>query len=195
VTAPLWVVAGAPGAGKSTVADLLLARLRPVPALLDKDVLFGGFVAEVLAAHGRSYGEREGHWYDEHVKRHEYAGMTAAARQMRAAGCPVRVVAPFTQQMRDPARWDAWMAELGGDPVRLVWVRCDAATLRARIVDRDRGRDAGKLDGFEEFLARTRPDLPPPVPHVEVDNRLGAPPLGGQVDAAVAVGVADRAAP
>jgi energy-coupling factor transporter ATP-binding protein EcfA2 len=187
----VWVVAGPPGGGKSTLAAVLARMLRPAGAVLDKDTLFAGFVAEVLAAHGREHGEREGPWYDEHVKVHEYAGMAASAAQIRAAGCPVVLVAPYTGQLRDADRWARLVTSVGGDPVRLVWVRSDADTVRRRLLARGRARDSGKLAGFEEFVARVSPQTPPVVPHLAVDCRDGAPPVADQL-ARLGVGERDR---
>jgi hypothetical protein len=88
---------------------------------------------------------------------------------------------PFTTAIHDARRWAEWVDELGGPPVRLVWVRTDAATLRRRLRDRGSPRDTGKLAAFDAFVARMRPGVPPPVPHLAVDNRESARDITDQL--------------
>ena len=166
----MWVVAGAPGVGKTTYAVRLVEELLPRPALLDKDTVYGGFVRATLATAGRPDTEREGPWYDEHIKRYEYAGLTAAAREIRSLGCPVVLVAPFTAEIHDVQRWTAMVDGLGGPPVRLVWVHCDAGELHRRLIGRGREFDAGKLADFPAFVANIRLSEPPAVPYLDVDS-------------------------
>jgi hypothetical protein len=93
----------------------------------------------------------------------------------------VLVTGPFTTAIHDARRWAEWVDELGGPTVRLVWVRTDADTLRRRLRARGSPRDTGKLADFDAFLARMRPDEPPPVPHLAIDNTEGAPDITAQL--------------
>jgi predicted kinase len=171
VQAVVFVVAGPPGAGKTTIARSLAARLSPPAAVLDKDVMYGGFAAAVIASAGEPDGRREGPWYEVHVKAYEYAGLAATARDIRVAGCPVVVVAPYTNEIHDPIRWEALVADFGGEPVRLVWVDVDAGSLRARLLARASPNDDAKLADYDAYVARMRPGEPPAVPHDVIHNR------------------------
>jgi hypothetical protein len=83
---------------------------------------------------------------------------------------------------RSPGRWRAWTEELGGPPVHLVWVRADDVTLFERLKRRGLERDERKLERFEEFTAAVRAGVAPPVPHIELDNRVTARPLADQLE-------------
>jgi predicted kinase len=172
--ADVWVVAGPPGGGKTTVAGVLLSLLTRTPALLDKDTMYGRFVEATLSSAGRPIGEREGSWYDSHVKIHEYGGMTDVAREIRSRGCPVLLSAPFTNHIHDPGMWRSWVQQLGGETVRLLWVRSDAASVHHNLETRQSDRDAWKLAHFGEFIASMHLDREPTIPHVAIDNRLSA---------------------
>lgn len=173
--ADVWIIAGAPGAGKTTVAQQLLPQLHPAPALLDKDTLYDRFVVATLRAANQPLGLREGPWYEATVKPIEYDSMAALTREIRAHGCPVALVAPFTVQLHDVHQWHEWVQRVGGPPVHLVWVRTDEDTMHERLRTRNSERDSEKFADFDAFATRMQLDHEPQMPHHTIDNRFSAP--------------------
>lgn len=172
--ADLWVVGGAPAAGKTTVSSLLIENYPSPIALLDKDTIYEDFDKATLEMSGRTTGDREGDWYKRYIKPLGYAGLTATAREIRENGCPVLLSAPFTTQIHNADIWHDWVDQLGGERIHLAWVQTDASTLRRNMDKRNSPRDADKYNDFDTFLKRVKIDSPPPVEHFTIDNRMNA---------------------
>jgi predicted kinase len=151
------IVAGAPGAGKSTVAERLALALPAAP--VDIDVVFEP-VVPLLAAQPR-----------EAVRAAVYESLAAIAEASLAAGFHVVVSAPFTLERQDRPAWERLEARLssGGAAVALVWLHAPADLLLARLAARGAARDAAKLADPGSWLREVEPETPPVVPHVAVD--------------------------
>jgi mannitol-1-/sugar-/sorbitol-6-phosphatase len=152
------IVAGAAGSGKSTVAAVA-ARALPA-ALLDIDVTFGPIVP-LLAGHARTV-----------VREAIYEGLAETAANAAQAGASVVIAAPFTRERRDPHAWERLRercAEAGAEAV-MAWLRVPDAMLLERLAVRGAGRDAAKLANPAAWLCEATPEVPPTVPHIELDG-------------------------
>lgn len=153
----LILVAGGPGAGKTTFGRALARRL-PSSILLDKDVLASPWVDAMLARLNDGQVDRDSAVYWSDVRPLEYAALLAVALDNLALGKSVVAVAPFGPELRDPA----WRESCGRRAaacratMRIVWLRTDAATACARMTARADQRDAWKLAHWDEFAGAER---------------------------------------
>lgn len=64
--------------------------------------------------------------------------------------------------------------EARGVTVAVVWIQCDLDTMHEYISFRSAGRDSWKLQNWDTYATGIDLELRPVVPHLVVDNRLGA---------------------
>jgi predicted kinase len=151
------IVAGPPGAGKSTVAVRIARALGA--AWIDIDATFSPIVP-LLGPHPR-----------EVVRAAIYESLVAAAEAALEAGVHVVVAAPFTRERRDPEAWERLAARLsaGGAVAELVWLHAPSELLLERLATRGATRDADKLADPASWLREAEPEAPPLGPHIAVD--------------------------
>lgn len=128
--APVVVIGGAPGSGKSSIGKLL-ARSTGA-ALLDQDTVTNPLIAQIAALTGA--GDDLDHLsLRGEVRTARYACLRDTAAEISALGCPVVVVAPFTAELLDLVAWQRFSVTL--DRVVLVAVTIDPAeSLRRRML-------------------------------------------------------------
>jgi predicted kinase len=164
---PVVLLMGWPAAGKSTVGRALARRLGA--ALIDQDTATAplvAVVADLVGVHDLDDQRLAGP-----TRRARYETITALAEDNLRVGIPVVLVAPFTDERRDPDAWaalDRRFRVAGGTPL-LVWLQLRPATAMQRLRARGAARDLAKVADPAAFLAGL--DLIEPAgPHLTVDG-------------------------
>jgi predicted kinase len=172
---PLAVlVAGDPATGKSTLGALLAVDLGA--AILDLDVLTGPLTETVARLAG--VGDLSDPVLVALTRDARYATLLDVAEAILGVGLSAVLVAPFSAERHDEARWEEVRARLesAGARVTLVWLRLGTDELLARLAARDAARDAAKIADPQSYVAGL--DRSAPVgPHLSLDAAAPAAEL------------------
>ncbi|MFE7837357.1 AAA family ATPase [Streptomyces sp. NPDC057474] len=170
----LLMVGGYAGSGKSEFARFL-SQLTGWP-VLDKDPITRPLVERLLVEMGSDPNDRHTDVYREKVRPLEYQCLLETAYANVDCAISTVLSAPFVAEATD----ERWMrrlinrCEARGVTVAVVWMLCDLDTMHEYIGFRSAARDSWKLQNWDAYAAGLDLDLRPVVPHLVVDNRLGA---------------------
>lgn len=176
----LVLVGGYAGSGKTELGRMIV-RLTGW-AMLDKDTTTRPVVEAALETLGIPPSDREGDTYLNVVRPAEYEALLNSVTENLECGVSVVATAPFVRELKDKAwldRLDAQCRMLPAD-LTVVWVACDAESMRSYLRHRGAARDSWKLSHWSDYLARIDLGYEPPHEHIRIDNSLGGRPLQDQ---------------
>ncbi|MBF8186260.1 AAA family ATPase [Nonomuraea sp. K274] len=170
----LTLVGGYAGSGKTEFSRFLSDITGW--AFLDKDSMTRVMVECLLVSLGCDPHDRHTELYLREVRPLEYRCLMETAFDNLEVGTSAILSAPFIAELTDPS-WVSHLADrcaARGIEVVVVWVRCDAESMREHIKLRGDARDAWKLQNWETYVSTLNIETSPPSAHITVDNRLGA---------------------
>lgn len=176
----VFLIGGYAGSGKTELGRVL-ARRTGWP-ILDKDTTTRAVVEAALESIGCSPHDRESETYLTIIRPAEYEALVATMTENVECGVGAVVTAPFIRELRDQAWCDRMAAKIEsiGADLHVVWVRCDANSMKTYIKHRGAARDAAKLADWEGYLRGVDLHYTPAIKHHVVDNSVGSAPLQQQ---------------
>jgi predicted kinase len=160
------LVSGPPASGKTTLARAVAGHIGA--CLLDLDVVAGALTETIVRLLGG--GDLDAPQLAGEVRAARYECLLATAEDNLRVGTSVVLVAPFSAERTDAARWASLrrrLTDAGGEP-RLVWLRLPPDELVRRLRARAAERDTAKIADQAGFLAQ-HPVTPPAFEHIAVD--------------------------
>ncbi|WP_433784659.1 GntR family transcriptional regulator [Actinomycetospora sp. CA-101289] len=174
------VIGGYAGSGKTELGRII-ARLTGWP-VFDKDSATRPVVEMALQELGSSPNDRESELYLTKVRPAEYEALRTLTAENVACGNSAIMTAPFIRELRDPS----WTRTLEADAetleatLRVVWIRCDDASMQTYLRRRGAARDTYKLGHWDDYVAGLDHAFTPAIAHDVIDNSLDSPPLREQ---------------
>jgi dephospho-CoA kinase len=163
---PLTIVCGNAGVGKSTFARKLARQEGAL--LLDIDTASEQLVQAGLGALGLDPDDRDSPRYKQ-IYRTAIHDTLFALAQENLGHLSCIVVAPFTQERRDPSFLETIQNQLKTE-VRVFYLTCDEEIRRQRIRSRMNPRDRSKLEDWSSYAQAGVDATPPPFLHHFVDT-------------------------
>jgi predicted kinase len=176
----VFLIGGYAGSGKSELARVLSRLTRA--AIIDKDTITRPVVERLLEELGQPPSDRDSQTYLEQVRPYEYEALLSTIQENADVGLGVIATAPFIREFLDVAWIDRISTRLSASGVglSLVWVRCDADTMRTYLKRRGAARDTGKLGTWDDYVAGIDLEFRPAADHIIIDNSASSEPLQGQ---------------
>ena len=167
----LFIVAGPPACGKSTVARAL-AEYFGDAVYLDKDDLTE--LCRCAFDCGGVPFDRDAAFYAQHVRDAEYATLNHLACVNAGYQSRVIVNAPYIAQVRTPGymRELKQRANAAGAKLALIWVSVAPEVCKQRMLRRNAPRDSGKYDRWDAYISGIDFSAPTLVTGVDVDALL-----------------------
>jgi DNA-binding transcriptional regulator YhcF (GntR family)/predicted kinase len=167
------LIGGYAGSGKSELGRMIVRETGW--GMFDKDTTTRAVVEAALEALGLPGSDRESVTYLDIIRPAEYTALMSAMVENVACGASVILAAPFLRELSDRTWLDQAKAQCDdlGAQLNVVWVVCDADSMRGYIKHRDARRDDWKLANWDTYLSSINLEFRPDFPHVVVDNSHG----------------------
>ena len=161
----LYIITGAPGAGKTTFGKKLAVEKQA--AFLDIDSCTEPIVRASLIALKHDPDDRDSSFFKEKFRDPIYDTLLKIANE-NLGHSNVVLTGPFTKE-RENRDWTRELSAALGANVTVYYIHCPAEIRRKRLIDRGNPRDRPKLDSWESSLTYYGDEKPPAYEHIFVD--------------------------
>ena len=163
------IVAGSPGAGKSTYARKL-AKDSPA-VVLDIDTVTERLVRLSLTLQSHDSDDRDSLFFKENYRLPIYETLFDIARENLEIQ-DVIIVGPFTREIRNNHWKEELQNRLGVVQVDIHYVFCNPDVRRQRIQERAAARDSSKSRDWPHSQLYYGTEEPPQFEHIYVDTSI-----------------------